>query len=194
MKKESISDVIVLEVATTDLHFNQILALQKENLYSSISVAQQEQQGFVFAEHNLALLKKMADYLPQVIATCNDQVVGYNLAMHVALRNELESLIPMFNEFERCRYRGGLLGSYTYMVGGQVCVHHDFRGQGLLKRLYQETKNRVGSLYQLCITEISTRNINSLKVHQRMGFEVIGTYRDEKELWNVVAWNLGDEL
>ncbi|AMP99588.1 Acetyltransferase (GNAT) family [Pedobacter cryoconitis] len=78
------------------------------------------------------------------------------------------------------------------MVGGQVCVHHDFRGQGLLNQLYQETKNRVGNLYQLCVTEISTRNINSLKVHQRMGFEIIGTYSDEKELWNVVAWKLGE--
>lgn len=192
MKKESISDVIVLEVAVTDLHFNQILALQRENLYSSISAAQQQEQGFVFAEHNLALLKKMAGHLPQVIATCNNRVIGYNLAMHVSLRNELASLVPMFKEFERCRYRGELLGGYNYLVGGQVCVHHDFRGQGLLSRLYQETKNSVGNLYQLCVTEISTRNLNSLKVHQRMGFEVIGTYRDEKELWNVVAWNLAE--
>ncbi|MBB5621749.1 GNAT superfamily N-acetyltransferase [Pedobacter cryoconitis] len=192
MNKESISEAIVLEVAATDLHFNQILALQQENLYSAISAAQQQQQGFVFAEHNLALLKKMAGHLPQVIATFNNRVIGYNLAMHVSLRNELSSLIPMFNEFERCRYRGELLGSYNYMVGGQVCVHRDFRGQGLLNRLYQETKSKVGELYQLCVTEISTRNINSLKVHQRMGFEVIGTYRDEKELWNVVAWNLGE--
>lgn len=192
MNKESISEAIVLEVATTDLHFNQILALQQENLYSAISAAQQQQQGFVFAEHNLALLKKMAGYLPQVIATCNNRVIGYNLAMHVSLRNELSSLVPMFNEFECCHYRGELLGSYNYMVGGQVCVHQDFRGLGLLNRLYQETKSKVGHLYQLCVTEISTRNINSLKVHQRMGFEVIGTYRDEKELWNVVVWNLGE--
>ncbi|MBB5634509.1 GNAT superfamily N-acetyltransferase [Pedobacter cryoconitis] len=190
MKKEFISEAIVLEIAATDLHFNQILALQKENLYSSIGVAEQEKQGFVFAEHSLMLLKKMAGYLPQVIATCNDQVIGYNLAMHVSLKNELESLLPMFNEFERCYYQGKLLGSYNYMVGGQVCVHHDFRGQGLLRKLYHETRNRLAGQYQLCVTEISTRNINSLKVHQRMGFEVIGTYRDEKELWNVVVWQL----
>ncbi|RAJ37238.1 GNAT family N-acetyltransferase [Pedobacter cryoconitis] len=190
MKKDSIAEAIVLQVATTNLHFNQILALQKENLYSSLSAAQQEQQGFVFAEHNLALLKKMAVYLPQVIATCNDKVIAYNLAMHVSLSNDLSSLLPMFKEFERCRYRGKLLADYTYLVGGQVCVHHDFRGRGLLKSLYQETKNRTGHLYQLCVTEISARNVNSLKVHQRMGFEIIGTYRDEKELWNVVVWDL----
>lgn len=190
MKKESVTGLIELKSATTDQHFIEILALQKENLYSSISLEQQLQQGFVFAEHNLELLKKMAGHLPQVIATCNNQVIGYNLAMPVAMRNDLTSLIPMFNEFDRCSYQGELLTSYNYMVGGQVCVHKDFRGQGLLSRLYHETRNKLAGGYQLCVTEISVRNVNSLKIHQKMGFEVIGTYRDEKELWNVVAWKL----
>lgn len=190
MKEEDISGLVEFRTATTDQHFIEILALQKQNLYSSMSLEQQQQQGFVFAEHNLELLKKMSGYLPQVVATCNNQVVGYNLAMPVSMRDELPSLIPMFNEFERCSYHGELLTSYNYMVGGQVCVHQAFRGQGLLKKLYHETRNKLSGNYQLCVTEISARNINSLKIHQKMGFEIIGTYRDEKELWNLVAWKL----
>ena len=173
MEKKSVTGPVELKTATTDQHFIEILALQKENLYSSISEQQQEQEGFVFAEHTLELLKKMAGHLPQVIATCSDRVIGYNLAMPVAMRNELSSLIPMFNEFERCSYHGELLASYNYMVGGQVCVHKNFRGQGLLSQLYHETRNKLPDSYQLCVTEISARNINSLKVHQKMGFEII---------------------
>ncbi|KIO77501.1 hypothetical protein TH53_09310 [Pedobacter lusitanus] len=181
---------MILKTATAPEHYRGILALQKENLYSSISIAEQQQQGFVFAEHNPELLKKMAGHLPQVIATSDDRVIGYNLAMPVAMRNDLPSLIPMFDEFERCSYRGKPLTSYNYMVGGQVCVHKDFRGLGLSGKLYQQTRALMANCYQLCVTEISTRNTNSLKVHQRMGFEIIGTYRDEKELWNIVAWDL----
>jgi len=188
MNEKLIARDIVLEVATTDQHFNQILRLQKENLYSSISVEQQAQQGFVFAEHNLELLKKMAAHLPQVIAVSEEKVVGYNLAMPSSMRNELPSLIPMFNEFDQCNYSNKPLAAYNYIVGGQVCVHRDFRGLGLLRSLYHETRDKIGQEYQLCVTEISTRNARSLKVHQRMGFEIIGTYQDEKELWNVVAW------
>ncbi|QNK61593.1 GNAT family N-acetyltransferase [Pedobacter sp. PAMC26386] len=190
MKEESVSEPVVLEIATTAQHFSEILALQKENLYSEISVEQQQQQGFVFAEHNLELLEKMADHLPQVIAISDHKVIGYNLAMAVSLRNELQSLVPMFDEFERCSYHNRKLTSYDYMVGGQVCVHQGFRGQGLLRQLYHETRNRIYESYELCVTEISARNVNSLKVHQKMGFEIIGTYRDEKELWHVVAWDL----
>ncbi|MGY0041182.1 hypothetical protein [Pedobacter sp. NJ-S-72] len=51
MNQESVTGLVELKTATTDQHFLQILALQKENLYSSISLEQQLQQGFVFAEH-----------------------------------------------------------------------------------------------------------------------------------------------
>jgi hypothetical protein len=59
---------IVFDVASTDQHFEQILQLQRKNLVTSISAEQQAQQGFVFAEHTIELLKQMAAELPQVIA------------------------------------------------------------------------------------------------------------------------------
>lgn len=181
---------IAFEVASTEQHFEQILQLQKQNLFSAISEEQQAQQGFVFAEHTIPLLKKMAAHLPQVIAVSNGKVIGYNLAMTVSMKNEMPSLVPMFTEFERSKYKGKLLTAYHFMVGGQVCVDKDFRGQGLLSRLYHETRNRLSSGYQLCVTEVSVRNTASLKAHQKMGFEIVNTYHDGKELWNVVVWDL----
>jgi hypothetical protein len=181
---------IVFEVASIEQHFEQILQLQKQNLFSAISEEQQARQGFVFAQHTLPLLKMMAAHLPQVIAVSNGKVVGYNLAMPVSMKNEMPSLVPMFKEFERSQYKGRLLTSYHFMVGGQVCVAKDFRGQGLLRRLYHETRNRLPHGYQLCVTEVAARNVVSLKAHQKMGFEVVSTYHDGKELWKVMVWDL----
>lgn len=181
---------IVFEIASSEQHFEQILQVQKQNLFSTISEEQQAQQGFVFAEHTIPLLKMMAAHLPQVIAVNNGTVVGYNLAMPVSMKNELPSLVPMFTEFERSQYRGWPLTTYRFMVGGQVCVDKDFRGQGLLRRLYHETRNRLPPGYQLCVTEVAARNSVSLKAHQKMGFEVVSTYHDGKELWKVMVWNL----
>lgn len=181
---------IIFDVASTDQHFEQILQLQKENLFSAISAERQAQQGFVFAEHNITLLKRFAVELPQVIALSNDKVVGYNLGMPVSMRNEIASLVPMFEEFDRCEYKGKPLASYKYMVGGQVCVHKDFRGRGLLNKLYHETKNKLPSGYELCVTEVAARNPAGMKAHQKMGFEVVSSYDDGKELWNIVIWDL----
>jgi len=179
---------IVFETAVTDHHFEQILDLQKQNLYSSLSPEQQVQQGFVFAEHTMDRLKTMAAEIPQVIALYDGKVVGYNLAMTSGMKNILPSLVPMFEEFEKTVFKGKLLGEYKYMVGGQICVAAAFRGQGLLSKLYQETRRRIPESYQLCVTEISDRNQNSLKTHQKMGFEIAGSYHDGQEPWNVVVW------
>ena len=182
---------ITLGKASEDEHFKQILQLQRENLYNRISEDQQEQQGFVFAEHTIELLKTMAAELPQVIALNNNKVIGYNLAMTSDMKTQLPSLIPMFAEFEKCTYKGQPLVSYNFIVGGQVCVSKDFRGHGLLAKLYHETRDQLPSGYRLCVTEVSVRNSKSLRIHEKMGFEVIGTYHDGVELWNIIAWDLG---
>lgn len=181
---------IAFEAAAKEQQFEQILQLQRQNLFSAISEEEQAQQGFVFAEHTVDLLRRMASHLPQVIAVSNGKVVGYNLAMTSAMKYEMPRLVPMFTEFERSTYRGRPLTEYRFMVGGQVCVDKDFRGQGLLRRLYQETRNRLPPGYQLCVTEVATRNVVSLVAHERMGFEVAGTYHDGNELWKVVVWDL----
>lgn len=180
---------IQITTACTDQHFEQILSLQKQNHYTSIAEDQQASNGFVFATHTMALLRKMAAAVPQVIALNGDRVVGYNLAMTSDMKNELPSLIPMFEEFEKWSYKGKPLMDYQFVVGGQICVDKEFRGRGLISKLYQQTKDTVTGNYQLCVTEISVRNLTSLKAHQRMGFEIIGQYDDGLENWNLVVWD-----
>ena len=181
---------ITLQAAQTDDHFQGILKLQMQNLYTVVNPEQQSKEGFVFAQHNLQVLKQMASSVPQVIALYANKVIGYNLAMTSSMQNTLESLAPMFNEFKKCYYGGKPLTEYEYIVGGQVCVDKAFRGQGLLSKLYHETRNQVAPAYQLCVTEISQQNPKSLLAHQKMGFEVIATYHDENQPWDIVAWDM----
>jgi hypothetical protein len=180
---------IIFDIASTDQQFEQILQLQRQNLFSELTAEQQKQQGFVFAEHTVPLLKRMADELPQVIAVSDGKVVGYNLAMPVSMKKDISSLVPMFTEFERTQYQGKPLSAYRYIVGGQVCVHKDFRGHGLLGKLYNETRKKVIPEFDLCVTEVAARNNAGINAHQKMGFEVVGTYHDGKELWKVVLWD-----
>jgi len=181
---------ITFQPATLDSHFEQIIALQQQNLYKSLSAERQAEQGFVFAEHTVELLKSMASHLPQIIALADGKVVGYNLAMHVSMKDHLPSLAPMFAEFEKCSYEDGKLTDHRFVVGGQVCVDNDFRGMGLLSKLYNATKTHLPEDYELLVTEVSTRNKISLKAHQKMGFEVIHTYDDGVEVWDVIAWDM----
>jgi RimJ/RimL family protein N-acetyltransferase len=48
----------------------------------------------------------------------------------------------------------------------------------------------VGQERDLCVTEIATRNLVSIRAHEKMGFEIISRYADPGEEWVIVAWDL----
>jgi hypothetical protein len=183
---------ILYRAAATDADFEQILSLQRSNLYTIISRDVQDKEGFVFAEHNIEILKTMAAHLPQTIAVANDRVIGYTLAMTSFMTHHLPSLTPMFEQFDKCLYKDQPLLNIPFIVGGQVCVAEGYRGMGLVSGLYNALANRVKGKYKLCVTEIARRNPRSLKAHQKMGFEVIRTYPAQNEIWDVVAWDMVD--
>jgi L-amino acid N-acyltransferase YncA len=96
----------------------------------------------------------------------------------------------MFDQFSRCVYRGRPLSDLRFFVGGQVCVDRAHRGRRLLARLYDRVRESLHTEYELCVTEIATRNQISVRAHKKMGFEVISTYADDREEWVIVAWDL----
>jgi GNAT superfamily N-acetyltransferase len=181
--------MITITTASTDQHFEEILALQRCYHTRVLPADVQAAEGFVYAEHTVPLLRRMAALSPQAIALADDRVVGYCLSLPHALRHEVASLEPMFVQFEHCSYRGTRLSDYRFIVGGQVCVDRSHRGQGLLARLYEQIRQAAPG-YDLCVTEIADRNVPSLRAHEKMGFEVIATYRDASEDWSIVAWDL----
>lgn len=183
--------MISVGVASSTQHFEQILDLQRRYHASVLSSDTQEREGFVFAQHSVPLLRRMADELPQAIAVSDGNVMaGYCLALSLSLRDELPSLAPMFDQFSRCTYHGRPLPDFRFFVGGQVCVDRAYRGRGLLARLYEQLRQSAPRTYDLCVTEIAARNQVSVRAHERMGFEAISTYSDGTETWTIVAWDL----
>ena len=173
--------------ASTDWQFEQIVDLQRRNHYLTVPSDVQAREGFVFTRHTVALLRRMASELPQAIALSDAGVVGYCLSLPLSLQEEQPALAPMFEQFSRCTYRGRSLASIPFMVGGQVCVDRAWRGQGLMGRLYDHTRDAAPPRLELCVTEVAIRNDVSLRAHLRIGFETIDEYADAREHWAIVA-------
>ncbi|MGH8192577.1 MAG: GNAT family N-acetyltransferase [Rhodanobacteraceae bacterium] len=181
--------MMTITVASSNQHFQEILALQRRYHFRAIPADVQAREGFVFAEHTLPLLKRMAAESPQVIALSGGRVVGYCLSLPPSLQQELPPLVPMFEQFGRCVFRDRPLTEYRFVVGGQVCVDRDYRGHGLLPRLYGQLSISLSTVCDLCVTEIATRNRVSVRAHEKMGFEAISTYSDNREEWVIVVWD-----
>jgi hypothetical protein len=180
---------IQLTTAHTLQHFEQILELQGRNQRDALTPEEQAVQGFLYCKYNVDILKMLASHEAQIIALDGEKVIGYNLCIATSLVNELPDLQEMFYAFDHTPYKGMLLSQYAYVVGGQICVDKSYRGQGLLNRMYTEMSILTNNRYQLCVTDVSQRNIPSLNAHLKTGFEIAGTYPHDGEIWNTVVWD-----
>ncbi len=166
-----------------------ILALQKENLIQNISEEEKKSQGFVMVQHSHDIMESLHSIEPHIIAKDGHLVAAYCLAMTKHSRKDIPMLIPMFEQFDILDYKGKKVSEYNYMSVGQVCVGKAYRGQGIFQQLYETYRDSFRDEYEFAITEVSTHNFRSMKAHQKIGFEVIKTFKDEFEEWAIVIWD-----
>ncbi len=178
-----------LKLANSKTELSQILVLQNENHFENLSKESKMANGFVTVRHNISLLEKMNSLEKQVIAVLDDKVIGYALVMLKELRNAIPVLSPMFDSFEKIKYNNTALPELNYYVMGQICIAKDHRGSGVFQALYEKHKAIYSEKYDLCVTEVSTSNRRSMRAHEKIGFEIIHTYRDTQDEWNIIVWN-----
>lgn len=169
---------------------NQVLALQQSNLPINISTEESKEQGFVTVQHDFDLLEAMTQAAKQVIVKDQQQVVGYCLAMLESFQERIPVLKPMFRLFSTLSYQQKPLNEYSFFVMGQVCVAKGYRGKGVFDGLYTELKHQHTPQYDFVVTEVATRNVRSVKAHQRVGFELLHRYTDDwGEEWDIIIWD-----
>lgn len=176
--------------AESDRDLLQIIHLQEQNHVSVIPPDDFESNGFVTVKHDFNILRKMNDAAPQIVAKNEDgKVVGYALVMLEKFKEDIPALIPMFEMIQKLKINDKMLKDFHYYVMGQICIAEEYRGQGVFKSLYDKHKELYSHRFDFCLTEVSTRNIRSMKAHDKVGFKVLHTFRDQTDEWNILIWN-----
>ena len=176
--------------ATTDDELHQILTLQRANHASYISQSQAQSEGFVTVMHSFELLKNMTKAAPQIIAKDGEQVVGYALVMLKSYAELIPVLRPMFAKLDAITYEQRHITERSFYVMGQICIDRLYRGNGVFEALYQKHEEMFGPVFELCVTSVSTSNMRSMRAHERIGFQVVNTFRDTTDEWNVLVRRL----
>lgn len=182
---------MTITTVQSDADVQGILALQQANLRKHVSLDVQLDQGFVTVEHDPAVLTRMNQAAPSIIAKDGNRVVGYALTMLPEFSDDVPELVPLFSLLDSVSYAGEPLSSYAYYVMGQVCVADGYRGQQVFDRMYKHHQEVYGDRFRLLITDISANNTRSLRAHARVGFEELHAFHDSTigETWVVVAWD-----
>ncbi|WOC40980.1 GNAT family N-acetyltransferase [Polaribacter sp. HL-MS24] len=171
--------MIQYQLTTTAKELEQILALQQQNLSKNLSTQEKKEQGFVTLEHSFQELKKFHDIYPHIIAKDNNILVGYALSMDISCKGDIELLRPMFDEIDAIYYD-------PYIVMGQICIDHNYRGKGVFKGLYALMQKTFASKYTAIITEIDASNSRSMNAHQKVGFTELTRYFSNNQEWVIV--------
>lgn len=175
--------IIYTHVTSTE-ELQQILTLQKNNIPESIAKDEKEKEGFVTVRHNLAILEKMNEKEPHIIAKDGNKVIGYALSMVREFKNDIEVLQPMFSKID-----AQLDDSTTYIVMGQVCIDKAYRKQGIFRGLYNTMRDEQSKRYDVLITEVDAQNTRSLHAHYAVGFADMLIYEEDDVNWHLMQWN-----
>jgi hypothetical protein len=186
--------MIIYGTAQNDLDLEQILALQRANLSTSIrSQQEQQEEGFVTLQHDLDLLRDMnAAPFPHIVAKHNNNVVGYALVLEPkSFEARLPLLASMLRRLRTIDVDGRPLTESIYFIMGQICVEKKYRSRhGIFAGLYRTMKERMAAQFHYVVTLVAERNPRSLRAHQKVGFRDVLRYRDETgEDWVVVLWD-----
>ncbi|WP_291864988.1 GNAT family N-acetyltransferase [Maribacter sp.] len=172
---------ITYHKASATIELQQIISLQRKNLYANLTNENRLQQGFVSASHTLSILQEMNVVCPHIIAKANNAVIGYALSMHPTFSNKIPLLKPMFLEINSL-----IPKPENYMVMGQICIDKDFRGKGVFRNLYTTMKVAIRNEYASIITEVDAKNIRSINAHRAVGFKHLKTYHSLGQDWELI--------
>ena len=180
---------VIIKRVTEASEIKGIKALQEANLKRSLPEGEADTQGFVTAVYTLDFLKEMNKASPSVVAISGDEIVGYALVTVPAVSRQHPLLKDLFHTIDQTTYKGDLLKGKRYVVVGQLCVAKEYRGLGVVDKLYQHFKEALRSEYDFCITDVAQSNPRSLKAHLNAGFQVIETLGFEGVLFDLVLWD-----
>ena len=178
---------VVYKRAETSEELQQILNLQQSNIKHALSSDAIRDEGFVSVEHTFDVLKRMNDACPHIIAKSEGRVVAYALCMLNAFRNDVPTLIPMFNYMDKV-IESKNLTDLKYLIMGQICVDKAYRKQGVFKNLYRSFREELKSDFDAVITEVNTKNIRSSKAHKAVGFKTLDVHAESGEDWELIIW------
>ncbi len=166
----------------------EIIQLQRDNLFEAVSAQERLQQGFVTVQHSINQLKDWHKKKPHTIAVSNGQVIGYAISMLREYREQVPVLVPMFEKIDQ-----NVPSSLKYIVMGQICIHKAYRGKGIFRGLYQKMKTSC-SEYDWIITEVDTSNIRSMNAHKAIGFQELISYESNHQTWSLIYLKINDTM
>ncbi len=165
-----------------------IAGLANRYTYQQLSSAERH-GGFLTGSFSVPAVLAMLASVPGQVAYHADKLVGFVLnsrlpaAQYPPLVQAICALLPDLT------YRQRALADYQWFFYGPVLVDADYRGQGLLPRLFAASRAALAGRFAIGIAFIAAENAASLRVHtQKLGLEPVGSLQFQGGTYHLLVF------
>ena len=181
--------MLCTKLVDTKEELQQIPELQQANLKPNLTETEINDQGFVSIVHTMSQLSQLHAAHPSIIVKDDNILAGYALVMLPGLASVVPVLDEAFEAIETLKYNDRFIKDIRWYLMGQICIAKAYRGKGIFRMLYNAHRDIMRQHFDLCVTEISTSNKRSLRAHEKIGFKLLHTFRDDSDEWATVVWD-----
>jgi GNAT superfamily N-acetyltransferase len=180
---------IQLEIAKLS-DIDGVLALQELYLVANLS-EEEKASGFVTTPFTVVQLTEVIHQNNLFIAKDNNKIIAYIFAgswdffRQWPIFNYMSSLFPELNFLD---FEITTTNSFQY---GPICIHKEYRGKGLITRLFEFMKTHMLQKYPLALTFINKINIRSTKAHtEKLKWTIIGNFQFNNNEYYILAYEM----
>lgn len=170
----------VRDLTTADLPWAEDLIARhhKDNL----TPEQAREQGFVQGVHNVGTMTHQIE--PEAPGAVMALVDGEPAA--ILLSNRTTDYLPEAAA-KLAEVAKGLLPGKRFYLYGLVLVDTPYRGLGLARRMKDALFAKTAGRYDVAVAYVQTANEGSLRTHEKLGFERIGTFEVGGNEYTIIA-------
>jgi predicted GNAT superfamily acetyltransferase len=170
--------------------YSGILRLQEANYIANLS-NEERKFGFLSAEFTDAQIHEMATDLGITVAMNGVEIAGYLCAFRNEFNHGSPVLTKMFESYTRVCFDGRPLSSYSSYCYGPVCIGSEYRGQGLLRGLYQTHRRDLAGRFDIGVAFVARNNPYSLTAHVGgLGMSEVGEFQVNDQSYVILAFRL----
>ncbi len=149
-----------------------VLALHKKYHVDTVS-EEDRADGFVTTQFDGELLRELIHREKGLfVAEEGDRIAAYVMAASWGYCSRWPLFQHMIERLGEVTFLGQTLtcdNSYQY---GPVCIDGEYRGTGVLERIFDLARKEMGRRYPILVTFVNKKNPRSARAHSRMGLTV----------------------
>ncbi len=150
-----------------------------------------QQQGFLSAQMSLSQVEHFANELGIVVAVEQGEVAGFLNLSFAAGDRQPPIIKQMVSHFHELRFQSRPMAEYQMFLYGPVCINSAYRGQGILRKMFDQMKVELLGKYDLGIAFVAENNPHSLAVHlSGLGMTEIGQFEFKQNNYHILAFSI----